>query len=555
MARMSQTPVNFNMSTRPDSGSIRTSGRAGRVIPFMYAPVLRGDSASGSISAHIELGHMPKPLVNGVTVNAQVWFVPKLCHPQFNGSDDFLNSYQKTTIRALESPDREPPKFFQNIPGSSGLATIRESPLYTTLGIHMPQDIPVNTDIIDAYNLIYNFRLAAHSSNLPLEPYAKENLAGSTQLHRAFWPTGRYSRIVADYERALVLGSLQLDVAAGQLPVSGITGFGVGPDGDAQIQSDPSSKWITNAASTKTLAFAINNIGESNIFAEMAGQSVVTSLADIDKARATQGFAKLRTSMNGAQSTGYKSDDMLLAELMQGFSLPQEAWTQPILLDSSLVPVGFDERKATDGDSLEQSSTQGTTNINLSVNLPANPWGGMIMATVELLPERLNEASSDVWMHFTDPSELPDALRDSLRVEPTDVVPNHRIDSRHKAPNQAYGWERMNDHMSREDTTRFGGEYFQPDPGGKYTEARSAIWLADIVDPVYSTDHFLAPKNFPHDVFSDRDAPAFELVGRHSLQLAGLTQIGDPLVENDDSYEAMPKTDEGDKPETLPEIE
>jgi len=551
MARMSQTPVNFNMSTRPDSGSIRTSGRAGKVVPFMYAPVLRGDSASGSISAHIELGHMPKPLVNGAIVNAQVWFVPKLAHPQFNGVDDFMNAYQKTQIRALDSADRTPPSFFLSIPGVTGLGNIRNSEFMKTLGIHMPQDTPINTDLIDAYNLIYNFRLAAHSSNLTLAQYAKESATNSTKLHRAFWPTGRYSRMVADYERALVVGSLQLDVAAGSLPVEGIEFQGTGATGPASIGGDATAQWISNGNGDRLLSFAIEEFGKSNISAEMSGQSVITSLADIDKARATQGFAKLRTSMNGAQTTGFKSDDMLLAELMQGFRVPEESWTQPILLDSKIVPVGFQERKATDGASLEQSSTQGTTDVTLSVNLPANPYGGVIMATVELLPERLNEASSDEWLHIVDPDHLPDALRDSLRVEPTDVVPNRRIDARHTAPNTAYGWERMNDVFSREDTTRFGGKYFQETPGSNFNEARSAIWLAEIVDPVYSSDHFLAPENFPHDVFSDTTAPAFELVGRHSLQLAGITQIGDPLVENDDSYDAIAiAPDTGEKPAT-----
>lgn len=552
MARQSKKPVNFNMTSRPDSGSIRTSGRAGQVVPFMYAPVMRGDSASGTVNAHLQLNHMPRPLVNGVMANAQVWFVPKLAHAQFNGEEEFLMSYQEESITALGQPDRAAPPFFHEVVDPADLTAVASSPMFQTLGIHLPAGKKINTDLIDAFQLVYNFRLAAHSSNLALRPYALEDLSGSTTLNRAFWPTGRFSRIVADYERALVVGSLQLDVAAGQLPISGLTRNGTAAaSSNSWIAPLADKVNLSDEAGVNGLSFQIDENGVSSIFAEMAGQAVVTSLADIDKARATQAFAKLRTSMNGAQTTGFKSDDALLAELMQGFAVPASAWAQPILLDSKIVPVGFDERKATDGASLEMSSTQGRTDISLSVNLPANPHGGYIVATVEVLPERLNEAMSDEMLLITSPSELPDALRDSLRVEPTDVVPNRRIDARHSAPDTAYGWERMNDVHSREDTTRFGGDYYQADPAAPWTEARSAIWLAEIIDPVYSTDHFLAPDPFPHSVFSDTTKPAFELIGRHSLSFAGITQIGDPLVENDDSYDAVAQDpDMGEKPPT-----
>jgi len=96
----------------------------------------------------------------------------------------------------------------------------------------------------------------------------------------------------------------------------------------------------------------------------------------------------------------------------------------------------------------------------------------------------------------------------------------------------------MNDKWNRQ-ATRLGGVFFQPTPGAPVTEQRSAIWQADIVNPTFSNDHFLAPENFPHYVFSDTLAPAFEIAGRHTCTIVGLTQIGDVLSENNDDYNVV----------------
>jgi len=58
-----------------------------------YAPILRGDSASGKVAIDLELAEMPRPLLNGVMMNVQAWFVFKTAHPQFSGRDEFIASY------------------------------------------------------------------------------------------------------------------------------------------------------------------------------------------------------------------------------------------------------------------------------------------------------------------------------------------------------------------------------------------------------------------------------------------------------------------------------
>lgn len=481
------------------------------------------------------MAHMPRPLVNGVQVNFQAWFVPKSAHPQFTGLDEFLMSYQEEPITALGQPDRDPPSFFNNL---SVTQQLRDSDLYKGLGLHLRDTYDVNSDLIDAYNLVHNFRLAAHSNKLTRRPYATEDLLSATAYARAFWPTNRFSAVVPDYERALVVGALDLDVTAGMIPIHGIGRFG----GDqatepANIEGRSEDIYVAGAAGAGVL-FQIATDGTSSIEGNMAGQTVTTTLNDIDMARRSKAFAEWRSSYAGADATGFENENALIAEMMQGFTVPESAQHRPWLLDQTRVPVGFVERHATDGASLEQSTSQGRTQASLNLMVPQQNEGGMIICLVEVLPERMYERQEDLFQRIINPRSLPDAVRDVQRTEPVDMVENARLDVLHTVPDGLYGYEPMNDHWNRS-YTRFGGAYYQADPSNPWVEQRSAIWQANIIDPTFTDDHFLAPPNFPHDVFSDPTAPAFEMTVRHSVAISGLTQIGDVLVENNDDYEEV----------------
>lgn len=552
MARQSSTPVAFNRTTRRDESVTMSSGRAGKVVPVTYFPLLRGDSASGRVGVDVELAEMPRPLLNGVVANFQAWFVPKSAHPQFSGMDEFIHSYQKEQIKALGQADRDAPDFFTTLNGAD-VTTVAGSEFFKTLGLHVPAGTEIQTDLIDAFWLVYNFRLAAHSSRLPRAPYASEDLQASTALPPAFWPTGRLSRIVPDYERALIMGSLDLDISAGRISVKGL----LADRGPAQSMSPGSIEPGDNLQETDihgsrmgaAWAGQYRNVlikdeggyGQDHLrslFADMAGITIGTSLADIDMARTTQAFAKLRTAYAGNDATGFDNDDAIVAELMQGFSVPDDAFKRPWLLDSARVPFGMVERHATDAANLDASVSQGRASAQLSLNVPSTDVGGTVIVTVEILPERLDERQSDEWLHITDPSALPNALRDVQRPEPVDMVLSRRVDAAHTTPNALYGYEPMNDVWNRA-TTRLGGAFYQADPQNPWTEQRSAIWQTSIVDPEFTADHWLAPAEFPHDVFSDTTADAFEVVARHSVAIAGLTQIGDVLQENNDDYAAV----------------
>lgn len=542
MARQNTAPVSFQRSVRSDAGVLMSSGRAGVVTPMAIIPLLRGDSASGPMSVDLNLAEMPKPLLNGVFANVQAWFVPKSAFAQFSGMDEFYASYMKAPIKALGQADRAAPVFYN----TAAATTILASDWAKTLGLFVPDGSIINTDFIDACVLVYNFRLAAHSSKLARQNYYSENPTEALKLQRAFWPSSARSNMVPDYERALLIGALDLDVTAGKVPIAGLwnqstaaAGITTGVEGQYPYKAAPNSpvgSWRMLLMDSQGPA----GPNGSRIWADLAAQTVTASLADIDKARTTQAFAKLRASYAGNNTSGFIDDSTIIAHLMQGLSVPGEQFRRPWLLDSKRVPFGFAERFASDGASLDQSVSTGRTSINLSLNVPHNDMGGYIVVTCEVLPERIDERMTEMSMLITDPtsSMLPDALRDIQRTEPVDNVLNRRIDAKHATPNGLFAYEPMNDMWNRV-STRLGGVFYQPDPAAPTNEARAGIWLANVVNPKFNTDHYLAPSPFPHTVFADTTAPAFEFVVRHSLKIVGLTQIGDVLVENNDDYKKV----------------
>lgn len=537
-SRQNTQPVAFNRSLRQDQGVLMSSGRAGVVQPILQVPLFRGDSCAGRIGVTASLAEMPRPLLNAVFANFQVWFVPKSAHPQFAGYDEFMNSWTGEAIRALGQANRTPPPFFTEAVST----TFAASAFCKALGLHVPSGEKINTDLMDAFSLIYNFRLQAHSTKLPLRAFYSEDPAEACAFPRAFWPSGRYAKVVPDYERALVIGSLDLDVTAGDVPVRGWGHQQTSNSGYANGSTPP----FTN------LGYPLGILNGQQLIAQFNGETVTTSLADIDKARTTQAFAKLRTAYAGNDPTGFVSDDTIIAHLMQGLSVPEDQFKRPWLLDSKRVPFGFAERFATDSTALDVSVTTGQVSANLSVNVPNNDVGGYIIATVEILPERLDERQYDDYLHVLNPEGLPNALRDIQNPEPVDFVYNKRLDVKHTAPNGLYGYEPMNDRWNRS-FTRLGGAFYQPDPANPWTEQRSGIWLASPVDPVFSEDHYLAPADFPHYPFADTAADAYELVCRHSLKIVGLTQIGDVLAENNDDYAEVAPS-EALSAETQPEV-
>lgn len=537
MARQSTTPISFPRTRRMDRGALRTSGRAGQMQIAAYMPLLRGDSAAGRFTGQFKLSHMPKPIMNRVMLNMQVWFVSHLCHPRFASANELMHSYQEKQIISLGEAPRNPPRYF-NTYGPTERAIIKGSDHFKHLGLHDNQNT-LNDELLDIYSLIYNFRLAAHSTKLARRQYFQENPAQAAKFSPAFWVENRFTRVVPDYDKDLVMGAMSLDVAAGQLPVKGIRRVGTGTvDGAANglFNSTNAGNATTRIGNTTNwLEFDIRGATDA-IYAEMMGTTIISTLRDIDTARQTQAYAKVRRALAGNNPSGYDADLVIMAELMQGFT-PMTNLERPVLIDHKVVPFSLHERPATDGPNLEMSTSDGVAQVDLSINVPETDTGGMIMVTYEVVPERIYERQRDPYFNKTAPGDLPNALRDVLRPEPIDTVVNSRLDANHSTPAGLYGYEPMNDQWNRE-FTRLGGQFFS-DTGTEWTEARSSLWLAGVSNPVYSRDHFLVPENMDHSVFSKTDGPAYEAAFQHDLLVTGITQFGDILAENNGEFAAI----------------
>lgn len=545
MVRQNSVPVDFDMTRRQENVSLLTSIPAGVVAPVIVFPLHRGDSTSGRIIFDMELAEMPKPLENAVLSRIQVWCVPRPAMPQFSGLDEYTHSYHGKDITQLGATARTPPSLFDTV-GTGAIAAAQASEFFSTLGISLEPSRAINTDYIDAYNLIQNFRLAAHSSKMTRYDYYSEDAVTSLELKPAFWPRSRMHAMVPDYESALVTGSLDLDFSAGSIPISGL---GINAPGTTGLTSGRETGGVDNAAAgwlsgdsggtanrtQVTVKEDPDNTGYPAIYAEMAGQTVATTLAEIDRARDTNAFAKALAAYAGTNFSGFNNDDVIISELMQGYMVDESLFNRPWLIDSKTVVFGMTERHATDAANLDDSVSVGNAQGSLSLNIPKQNYGSVVMATVEVMPERLFERQRDEYLYCTDVDDLPNPLRDVQRTEPVDIVDNGRIDVLHSTPSGTFGYEPMNAKWRRE-FTRLGGEFRQLTPGTPVTTARTAIWQADYVDPVFTSDHWLCPHPFPQTVFS---VPANDIcnVGvTMQCTITGQTQFGDELVEDNGEF-------------------
>lgn len=546
MIKHSTSPIAFPRTLRNDNQSLLTTGRAGEVIPFGFIPLFREDSATGRVTVAAELAEMPKPLENAVIGRLQTWMVPRPALPHFSGLDEYTHAYQGKNITQLGAAGRTPPSLFDTISHSAVYATANGSEFMRATGLTVEASETTNTDYVDAYILVQNFRLAAHSSKMTRYDYYQEDNSAALELKPAFWPRNRFHSVVADYEQALVVGALDLDVSAGQVPVKGIgidaaVGAAGGPYSVKETGDSAANNltgWYVNHLNSDTsihIEEDASNTGYPGIFADMAAQTVTTTLASIDMARKQQSFARMVAAMDGNQYSGFNNDDVLILDLMNGFTVPNELLNRPWLLDNKTGVFGMRERHATDAANLDDSVTVGQLVLSTSINVPTAKYGGIIFSTFEYMPERLYPRASDEYMKVTTEADLPNALRDSLNPEPVEIVLNGEIDTAHGTPGGTFGYRELNAKWNR-DRTLLGGDFQSLTPGTPATAARTALWQPEYVDPVLTSDHWLCPHPFPQDVFSVPGNDTVTLSVRVECTISGLTQFGASLVEDNSEF-------------------
>lgn len=519
-------PIKVQRSTRRDRGRVLTSADAGKILPLKYIPTLREDAVKrGRVRVNIEMMETSELLMNGIMINVMAHFVPMLAFDRFNGSMEELNrSYKgETGIGGSVVPYFESNKAyngtsvattgdasaFDTVGWPSGNYWAHETTqFYQLMGIHH-QGTSINTTVVEAYNAIVNHRRKARSASLPLRNAYDHRLA------EAFWALDN-NHIVPDFDQKLIDGEVALNGLTFQAPIKSVSqqteaGQSNAPGGEAQL-ADGVYTWQ-------------GTDGLNDIWAELTeGGNATMSLADIEQARKTAAFAKLRSMYDGIE------DQFIIDMLMEGIRVPEEAMKQPILLSKQSTLIGYNQRYATDAANLDTSVTNGFATVDLTIRTPQMNTGGVILITAEIVPEQMWERKKDYFLYETDPDNLPNYLRDVLDPEQVSVVKNDHLDVNHSTPNGTFGYAPLNHEWMR-DMVNVGGKYYRP-ANDAFDEDRAKIWTVETTDPVLNEDFYLV-SGLHKKVFSDQVADAFEITCISDVEITGNTVFGERLLEAD----------------------
>jgi hypothetical protein len=500
-----------------------TSMPAGKMVPLHAIPVLREDAIrSGRLRFTFEMMETAEVLLNSVNVRLMAYFVPMLALERFNGSMDQLNlSYEGKP--PLEGEDIVP-YIEQQAFGAYG-----SNPIYKYLGLHGRPEEMVNTAYLEAYNQIWNFRAKNRSPELSTRTRLDDTLAP------AFWLHDRFKHMVPDFDQAVIDGEVPLNITNARMPVSGI---GVHPSATTANtvtveQTDGSSVYTESyglGTYPETYIRADGVDGLPDIFAELQDNGITVSLSNIELARKTQAFARLRQQYN-------QHDEWIINLLMDGISIPSQAFKQPMLLADRRTNFGMSKRYASDSGNLTESVVNGMTQIDMALQLPRIGVGGVVMVVAEITPDQLFERQEDPFLHTLDVQGLPQYLRDTLDPEKVDVVKNSRIDTFHDTPNATFAYEPMNAKWNI-DAPRVGGRFYRPEVNTGFDEDRQRIWSVETLNPTLSTDFYLCT-NMHTKPFVVTNQDPFEVVTVGDIYVEGNTVFGGHLIEATDDYEKI----------------
>ncbi|WP_207589242.1 hypothetical protein [Rhizobium sp. ZX09] len=457
--------------------------------------------------------------MNAINVRVMAYFVPMLALDRFNGSMDQLNlSYEGKP--PLEGEQVVP--FIEQVAfGAHG-----SNDIYRYLGLHGRADQMVNSSYVEAYNQIWNFRAKNRSPDLTLRNRLDTGLAP------AFWLHERFSHIVPDFDQAVIDGEVPLNVVNAVMPLRDNVG------GNRLVlkgASDGFTRVLEHKAGTDVVtssrgALVTQELLLDGMYAELQQNGITVSLSNIEMARKTQAFAKLRQQYN-------MHDDHIINLLMDAISIPDQAFKQPMLLSDRKTIFGMSKRYASDAGNLTESVVNGMTGLDMSIQLPRINTGGIIMVVAEITPDQLFERQEDPWLNTLSVDGLPQYLRDTLDPEKVDIVKNSRIDTSHANPNATFGYEPLNGRWNI-DTPRVGGRFYRPTVNTGFDEDRQRIWAVETINPTLSTDFYLCT-NMHTKPFVVTNQDPFEVVTQGDLFIEGNTVFGGHLVEATDDYEKV----------------
>lgn len=523
--RLNTTPLATPRTMRRHSARGITSLPAGKMVPIAAFPLLREDAVrSGRLRFNFEMMETAEIVMNAINVHVKAYLVPHLAFERFNGSMDQLN----------RSYEGKPP-----LDGHAVVPYFRgwvwpesgQPEILRYLGIHGRPGAAYNSVYEEAYNAIWNFRAKNRSPDLKLRT------AGETALAPAFWSHDMFRHIVPDFDQAAVDGEVPLNVVDARMPVKGIGAGAAKATFNTPTNVKETGGGVTSyknlfagSEAQGVLVNASGIDGVPEIYAELAANGITVSLSNIELARKTQAFAKLRQQYNA-------HDDWIINLLMDGVSIPEQAFTQPMLLAEKRTIFGMAKRYASDSGNLTESVVNGATYLDMSIQLPRIGVGGVIMIVAEITPDQLFERQEDPYLHTLSVDALPQYLRDTLDPEKVDVVKNSRIDVDHDNPDATFGYEPLNARWNI-NCPRVGGRFYRPKVDAGFNEDRQRIWAVETKNPTLSTDFYLCT-NIHTKPFVVTNQDPFEVVTQGDLFIEGNTVFGGHLVEATDDYEKV----------------
>jgi len=520
--RVRDTPIPHQRTLRRDSVSVITSSFGGKFVPLKMIPLLPEDGANNSrLTLTVQMAETAEMLLNSVTIQCQSWFVPKLALDRFQDMGQIERSFN-----GINEKDGAPIPWFE-------IEQDMSKEIYKVLGLHYNSADSYNTDYVESYNAVWNYIAKQRSDALQ----ERDNLDGT--LAPAFWEQTQMKHVVPTFDQALTDGQVPVQsLSAGLIPVKGIGVDEVGSVVTGQTLKE------TQTGQT-TYDFAKN----SSIFIEMDGPDRLTalpeifaelqegafnfSLADIDMARETTAWARLRNQYQGL------SEDYMMDQLLAGIRISDQQLKNPMLVGQSDTIVGMSQRYATDSANLQKSVTAGQTMLQVPVRAPATQCGGIIVVTAQALPTQIYERQRDYYFAADKVKDLPNRTSDELDPQPVSLVRNVEVDEKYSTgtAGDLFGYAPLNHEWVRR-APNVGGKYYQPDPAAPWTEVRNRLWDANVVDPVLGPDFYVAT-TLKHDVFETTTVDPFEWWLSGDVPITGLTYFGPALLEGTDDYDKV----------------
>lgn len=518
--------VKFPRSIRRHNARSITSLPAGKSVPIFASGLLREDAVrSGRLRVLFEMMETAEIIMNPINVRLLAYLVPFLALDRFQGSLDILNR----SYMGQPPMDGETPIPFIE---TAAFGAHGSNAIYKHLGFHGRADQLVNTCYVEFYNQIQNLRLRNRS------PKLTQRARLDTTLAPAFWRHEQFAHVVPNFDQAAIDGEVSLNVVNSKMPVKGIGlpgGVGRMSSGtvvtvDGAVTITPGEQWSDYGAaaahpSLKAVPGTSNTI---DVWAELQQDGITVSLSNIELAKRTAAFAQLRK-----QYTGH-TDEWIVDMLMQGVSIPEQAFKQPMLIGERSTIVGMSQRFASDAGNLAEKAVNGATFIDFSVQVPRVPMGGVIMVICEITPEQLFERQTDPMLMATQVSDFPDAMRDDLDPTKVMVVPNEYVDVLHSDPSGTFGYA-PNNYMWNVTAPRAGGKLLRPVSNTAFDEDRQRIWSAETIDPTLAEDFYLCTA-LHQKPFAVSTGDTFEALTIGELFIEGNTQFGTPLIEASDDY-------------------